>query len=92
MSMAKMTPDKLNGHDILRPVVFGGDGIPKLSSSSVYFPPTIKVEHRVMSFEEMSGKLADHIVAHGAMTKTYLAVLLYNFARAVAQNEALKNG
>lgn len=90
--MPRLTPDKLNGVEILRPVAKRGDSTPFLASSSVFFKPTVEVKHNILSFEEMAGRMADHITRQKAMTKTELAHTLYNFARAVAQNEALKNG
>ena len=90
--MPILKPEKVNGRMIARPHIRGGDGImTRLDSPIVFHPPTIKIKHKIMSFEEMAGKLADHIVAQKAMKKTDLATLLCNFARAVAQNEALKN-
>jgi hypothetical protein len=89
MSMPKLTPDKLNGQTILRPVIPGSDSIPKLASSSVFHPPSINV---VYQLEELVEREARAIVGMKALTSNELALRLYNFAQRVIESERQRRG
>jgi hypothetical protein len=85
--MLKMTPDKANGKDILRPLSHYDDGIPKLASSAVFHPPSVDIVYP----HEPLGKLveieAKRIVSMKAMTTSELRARLFEFAKLVLENE-----
>lgn len=87
MTMARMTPDRLNGQVILRPVTQGGDSIPKLASSSVFHPPTIGIEYAHIPLGRLVEDEANSIVSMKAMTTSELRRRLYAFAQNVILNE-----
>lgn len=84
--MPRLTPDRLNGQDILRPVDYSGP-TPMLASSSVWFPPTISVEHPHEPLERLCEVEAQRIVSMRAMTLNELRQRLFAFANAVIENE-----
>jgi len=89
VSFPTMKPDRLNGKDILRPVVYEG-GTPRLESSAVWFPPSVQV---VPNYEPL-GRLveieAQQIVAMKAMKTSELRERLFAFAHRVIANEQRK--
>lgn len=87
MSMAKMTPDRHNGKDILRPVVHGGDGIPKLASSAVFHPPSVLIEHAPEPLGLLVEREAQRIVSMRAMTTSELRARLNAFAHEIIENQ-----
>jgi len=89
LTYSTMKPDRLNGQDILRPVVHEG-GTPKLASSSVWFPPTISVQHAYEPLGRLVEIEAQQIVAMKAMKTSELKQRLYAFAQAVIANEQRK--
>lgn len=91
MTFPAMKPDKLNGHDILRPVAQDGSGIPFIASTAVFFPPSVSIVYP----HEPLGKLveieAQKIVSMKAMTTSELRQRLHDFALAVIENEKRKS-
>lgn len=89
--MMILKPEKLNGQSICKPYTKDGDGMLRPSAVPfVAFPPSVSVVPNVLSYEEMAGKMTDHIMGLKAMKKSELAVLLFQFTNAVAQNERAK--
>ena len=84
-----MKPDRLNGQDILRPVVYDG-GTPRLESSAVWFPPSISVVHAYEPVGRLVEIEAQQIVAMKAMKTSELRERLYAFAQRVIANEQRK--
>ncbi len=86
--MVRAVPDTHNGQKILRPVTHGGDGIPKLASSSVFHPPTVSVVYPLEALVEDETRA---IIGMKAMTTSELRVRLYAFAKQVIANEKARN-
>lgn len=89
MMMPRLTPDKLNGKTILRPVIPAGPGnpIPKLASSSVFHPPTVVVEYPVLPVDEIAEMAAKNISQGGVCTLSRLAALCKHWLSRMAVNE-----
>ena len=85
--MARMTPDMHNGKRILRPVVQGEDGFPKLASSSVFHPPTIGVRYPHIPLGKLVDDEAAAIVGMKAMMGSELRDRLQQFALHVIENQ-----
>lgn len=84
-----MKPDRLNGHDILRPVITQ-DGVQRIESSSVFFPPSIGVVYPYEPLTKLAEIEAQQIVSMKAMKTSELRQRLYDFAKVVISNEQRK--
>lgn len=90
--MPTLKPDTLNGQKILRPVITGGDSIPKLASSSVWHPPTLTVSHAYIPVGRLVEDEVRDIQAMKALKTSELRDRLFNFARRIIENERRRSG
>ena len=89
--MPIMRPEKVNGQTIMKPYVRGGDGImQRLESQSVMFPPGVRVDHPILSIDEMMRRALDDIARNGMCTKSELKGHLYRWLNKAALNERRK--